>query len=1091
MTSARDQRENEELRGRVLNAFAGLDYDILDAAGEQGGDYTPTGRAHDSEVVLVSRLRAALLRLNTHIPYEVRARAIDAAIARLLSEPELLPPAEANRAVYRLLKDGVPVKLSSPAGSFPGEEYQETVRVIAWSTITNNDFLLVSNFWVSGREGRGRLDFVGFVNGLPFLLPIARAPGRREQPLQHLYETEISDHKRRFPQLFWYNAFILLSDGRHSKLGSLTAPWEHFSEWKRVESEEERGDTSLETMLLGTCEHSRLLDIVENFTLFRERAGGLDKIIARNHQYLGVNAAFARMRHHTELAGKLGVFWHTQGAGKSYSMIFFEEKVQRKLPGNWRFLVITDRIDLDQQIYENFASVGAVTEPEETARVSEIQDLLPRLHENHKVLFMLLHKFRDRPTPEQIASIPNGDALIVMTDEAHRSEYADLATHMHTLLPHALYLGFTGTPLIGEEIHRTRAVFGPYVSKYTFIQAIKEGVTVPLIYTNRTPELSLNVAAVARRLREHEENARLDEKERQKLRSEVFQEKELIKAGPHLDFVARDIVEHLVNRGYRGKAMIVCLDKLTTVRMYNRVRATWPEYQVHLEQLLASEQDEEQRAELAEKLAYMRSMNLDTDLAVVVSSGEQSDDDAFARFNRENPQEQVDIRPHYERFSREKLDEKFKDAADSLRIVFVCAMWMTGFDVPALSTLYLDHPMKLHTLMQALARPNRLFRSEKKYGEIVDYVGIYQDLLDALSIYAQPEDELPASSLELPFSQKEELRDQLEQALSELEAFCAQHGVDVPHLLAIQAATSSKIQRDAVVQEMANALLLSEDVKLNYLSRAWFVHHLYRALQPDSEASRFSAHIRLYRQVTQAIFEAMNCVDVSEVLELARGILAEEMAVNAYETRWSRDNPDRPIGEFDLSKINFDELERRTRSGNAYLQAERLRSVLQQRLQQMIRTNPTRIDFLNRLEELVDTHNETSANNADYPAALIELARDVRLEEQRALREQLSEEELALADLLIAEHEPAAGDWEQVKTIARNVLANLRGSGRMVDNWYNKQDMNAGILTIIRNTLQNLPGSYSAAQYRQKVEEVYRHVRLHYEDYGGDGPISA
>lgn len=1091
MTSARDRRENEELRQRVLNAFAGLKYEILDAAGEEAGNYAQTGRAHDGEVVLHERLHAALFRLNTHIPQEGRAQAIDNAIARLLSEPELLPPAEANRAVYRLLKDGIPIKLSPPTASSSPEEYQETVRLIEWTTPIDNDFLLVSNFWVSGREGRGRLDFVGFVNGLPFLLPVARASGRREHPLQYLYETEVSDHKRRFPQLFWHNALILLSDGQRSKLGSLTAPWEHFSEWKRVESEDELGDTSLETMLLGTCESTHLLDIVENFTLFSERAGGLDKIIARNHQHLGVNAAFARMQHHTELEGKLGVFWHTQGAGKSYSMIFFEEKVQRKLPGNWRFLVITDRLDLDQQIYENFASAGAVIEPEKSARVSEIKDLLPRLRENHKVLFMLLHKFRDRPTPDDIAAIPHGDALIIMTDEAHRSEYADLATHMHTLLPQALYLGFTGTPLIGEEIHRTRVVFGPYVSKYPFMQAIEEGVTVRLVYNNRTPELSLNVAAVAQRLRELEKNAKLDEKEKQKLRSAFFQKEELIRAGPHLDFVTRDIVEHLVNRGYRGKAMIVCLDKLTTVRMYNRVRAIWPEYQIHLGQLLAEEQDEEQRAELIEKIAYMRSMNLNTDLAVVFSSDEQSDDDAFARFNRENPQEYVDIHPHSERFSREKLDKKFKDAANSLRIVFVCAMWMTGFDVPALSTLYLDHPMREHTLMQALARPNRLFGLEKQYGEIVDYVGIYQDLLDALNTYAQPEYELPASSLELPFSQKEELRDQLEQALIDLEAFCGQHGVDVPHLLAVQTTALSKIQRDAIIQEMANALLLSEDVKLNYLSRAWFAHHLYQALQPDSKTSCFSARIRLYRQVTQAIFEAMNCADVTNVLGLARSILSEEMAVNAYEARWSRDNSDHPIGEFNLSKINFDELERNVRSGSAYLQAEHLRSVLQQRLQQMIHKNPGRIDYLNRLEELVDTHNETSANNADYPAALIDLARDVRTEEQRARREQLSEDELAIADLLIAEHKPAVGDWESIKTIARKVLANLRGSGRMVDNWYNKQEMNASVKMIIITALQSLPDSYSVAQYHQKVEEVYRHVRLHYEDYGGDGPISA
>ncbi len=1092
MTSARNQVANEELRQRVLSAFANLGYESFDAASEQGGTCVPTGRTHDGEVILRARMRAVLPRLNPHIPLEVRAQAIDSAIAELLDGPALLGPAEANRFVYSLLKNGVQVKLEPPARSVATQGYQEMVRLINWQNPAANDFLLVSNFWVNGREGRGRLDCVGFVNGLPLLLPVARAAGRREDPLQYLYATEISDAKRRFPQLFWYNALLLLSDGQQSKLGSLSAPWEHFSAWKRIESEDEPGDTSLETLLTGTCEPTRLLDIVENFTLFNKRAGGLDKIIGRNHQYLGVNAAFARMQRHTELAGQLGVYWHTQGAGKSYSMIFFEEKVQRKLPGNWRFIVITDRLDLDQQIYENFANAGAVTESEESARVSETKDLAQRLRENHKILFMLLHKFRDRPTPADIAAIPNSDSLIVMTDEAHRSEYAELATNMRNLLGRASYLGFTGTPLIGDEIHRTRTVFGPYISQYSFLQAIREGVTVPLIYTNRTPEVALRVEEVVRDLAELEKRAGLDDAQKQKLRQELFQKKELIKSSPHLDFVARDIVEHMVRRGYRGKAMIVCMDKLTTVRMYNRVRKIWPEYQAELEQLLAEEPDEEQQAELAQQIAYMRAMDLATDLAVVVSNSEPSEDDAFARFNTENPREQVDIRPHTERFKREKLARKFKASTDSLRVAFVCAMWITGFDVPALSTLYLDHPMQLHTLMQALARPNRLFGAEKTHGQIVDYVGIYGDLVEALKIYARPEQESSASALEIPFSEKQELVEQLEKALVELEEFCSQQGIDVPRLLAMQASAASKMAREVPALRAANTLLLSEELKLNFLGRAWFVHHLYQALQPASEASRFATRIRFFRQVQRVILAAMNCVDVKAVLVQARNILAEEMAVNAYQQRWSRTDPDTPIGEFDLSKIDFDELNRSMHADNAYLQAERLRSLLDRRLQQMIRANPQRVNYLNRLEELVDTYNETSANNADYPAELIEFARVVQVEEQRALREQVSEEELAIADLLIAEHEAASGDWERVKAIARDLLAKLKSSGRMADNWYHKQELRAGVITLIRDTLGALPDSYSPAQFRQKVEEISRHVRAQYENFsGGDGPLSA
>ncbi len=296
MTSARNQAENEELRQRALTLFKSLGYETLDAAGEQEGNCALTGRNHDGEVVLKERLMASLTGLNAHIASDVREQAMRDAVETLTANRILLDQAEANREIYKLLRDGVPIKINASGRHSSREEHQETVRIINWDEPKKNDFLLVTNFWVGSREGREQLDCVGFVNGLPLLLPVARAAGRRENPLQHLYETAISDYKRRFPQLFWYNALIFLSDGQRSKLGSLTATWAYFAEWKRVENEEEPGDTSLETLIRGTCEKVRLLDIVENFTLFSEEAGGLAKIIGRNHQVLGVNAAFYRMK---------------------------------------------------------------------------------------------------------------------------------------------------------------------------------------------------------------------------------------------------------------------------------------------------------------------------------------------------------------------------------------------------------------------------------------------------------------------------------------------------------------------------------------------------------------------------------------------------------------------------------------------------------------------------------------------------------------------------------------------------------------------------------------------------------------------------
>lgn len=544
-----------------------------------------------------------------------------------------------------------------------------------------------------------------------------------------------------------------------------------------------------------------------------------------------------------------------------------------------------------------------------------------------------------------------------------------------------------------------------------------------------------------------------------------------------------------MGRGYLGKAMVVCIDKLATVRLYNRVQDARQRYQEMLEQRLSEVQDQDEHAELEARLTYVKT----TDMAVVVSTAEQDENDAFARFNEHNPQEQVTIQSHYDRLNREKLDEKFKNPDDPFRIVFVCAMWMTGFDVPCLSTLYLDHPMTMHTLMQAIARPNRIYGAAKKYGQVVDYVGIYEDLLEALKTYARPEQVFSALNEEIPFSEKSELLRQLEISLNELEQFCQQQGVNMSQEFSAIANAHSKMERDAYIQAIANALVRQEDVKLNYLSRSWYVYHLYQALLPDKEVSQFTSRIRIFRQIQQLIFAAMNCVDIDEVLAQTRRIIAEETIVYDYEPRWSRDDPDTALGKFDLSKVNFDDLGGKIQAENPYLHTEQLRSFLQRKLQQMIQVNPKRISYLDRLQEIVDKHNESSANYADYPAEIVEFARKVHEEELRSTREQLSEEELAIADLLMLNNSHTDADWQQIKALGRRLLAELKSSGNLVDNWYNKPAMNSGIKMTIIEVLDSLPqASYPKALFDQKCEEVYHYIRDCYRNVGGgNGPISA
>jgi type I restriction enzyme R subunit len=430
-------------------------------------------------------LRPALAKRNPELPPE----ALELAIQELSRDRSLMSMVNANREIYKLLRDGVTVRFRG----HDGVETDETVRVIDWNEPGNNDFFLASQLWVSGEMHKRRTDLIGFVNGIPLLFIELKASHKR---IKNAFHDNLRDYKDTIPQIFWYNAVILLSNGSATKVGSITSEWEHFSDWKKINSEGEEGLISLETALRGICEPSRFLDIVENFILFIDAQGGLKKLIAKNHQFLGVNNAFqavqalsASSRGGGGEGGKLGVFWHTQGSGKSYSMILFAQKVLRKQVGNWTFVVVTDRADLDDQIYKNFASAGAVTEPEDKVRATSGENLQQLLTEDHRYVFTLIQKFHVEGG-KQYPKLSDRSDVIVMTDEAHRSQYDVLALNMRNALPNAAFIGFTGTPLMaGEEL--TRKVFGDYVSTYNFRQSIIDNATVPLYYENRIPELQL------------------------------------------------------------------------------------------------------------------------------------------------------------------------------------------------------------------------------------------------------------------------------------------------------------------------------------------------------------------------------------------------------------------------------------------------------------------------------------------------------------------------------------------------------------------------------------------------------------------------
>jgi len=684
----------------ALGLFNELGWKTVSALEELLGTNGTLGRETKGEVVLVSRLRPALERLNPSLP----AEAITAAVDALTRDRSAMTPEGANREVYHLLKDGIAVPVLDKER---GTQKTERVQVINWETPVENDFLMASQLSITGTLYTCRPDLVGFINGLPLVVIELKKPG---VPARAAFDENLTHYKQAIPALFWYNAFLIASNGTDSRIGSLTADWERFFEWKRIEREDEPRRVSLDVMMRGTCDKARLLDLVENFALFSEHKTGLLKIIGQNHQFLGVNNAIASMlAARKQGSGRAGVFWQTQGSGKSFSMVFFAQKVLRKVPGNWTFVVVTDRVELDDQIAKTFKATGAVSQDEgDRCHAASGAQLRELLRGNHRYVFTLIQKFQ---TPEMLCDRPD---VIIMTDEAHRSQYDTLATNMRAALPKALFLAFTGTPLIaGEE--RTKEIFGDYVSIYDFQQSMEDGATVPLFYENRTPELQLVNPDLNEDIYDVVEAAELDSEQETRLERELGRQYHILTRDDRLETIAQDIVRHFLGRGFLGKAMVVAIDKATALKMHNKVRTHWAAEKARiLVELGRSGLTQEQKQDLKKRLDVLTT----TDMALIVSPGQNE----IAQMQKHG----LDIVPHRKRMNEEDppLDEKFKDTKDPLRIVFVCAMWLTGFDAPTCSTIYIDKPMRNHTLMQTIARANRVFPG-KHSGVIVDYANVF------------------------------------------------------------------------------------------------------------------------------------------------------------------------------------------------------------------------------------------------------------------------------------------------------------------------------------------------------------------------------
>lgn len=1033
----------------AIDRFASLGWETANLYTETFGQDGTEGRKSAAEVILVPRLREALERINPGYP----ASAYDQAIEQLTEDRSKQLPVNANQAFYKLLRDRVKVEITDSDGNPQTVE----LSVIDWNHPENNDFFLAQQMWVSGEMYKRRCDLLGFVNGIPLVFIELKGP---HVPLKSAYDDNLKDYKgQSVPQLFHPNAFVILSNGSQTRVGTLTSPWEHFFEWRRIDDETEAGSTSLETAIRGMCDKRRLLDIVENFTVFETARGGLIKKVAKNHQYLGVNKAIAQMvklrkSGDAEAAKKLGVFWHTQGSGKSLSMVFFTQKVLRKLPGKWTFVMVTDRAELDDQIYKTFTATGAITGAEVQATSAENLKIL--LHEDHRYVFSLIQKFRTEKG-EAYPKISDRGDIVVITDEAHRSQYDVFALNMRNALPNAAFLGFTGTPLIAGEEERTREVFGDYVSVYDFARSIEDGATVPLYYENRTPELQIVNDNLNRDIEKLLEEAELDEEQEKKLEREFAREYHLITRDDRLEAIAADLVKHFLGRGYRGKAMMVCIDKATAVRMYDKVQTHWKRHLADLQAKLKAATGAA-RETLVDKIEVIQS----TDMAVVVSQSQNEVEELKARG--------LDIVPHRQRMVTENLDEQFKDPDSPLRLVFVCAMWITGFDVPTCSTLYLDKPMRNHTLMQTIARANRVAPG-KTAGLIVDYVGIFRNLQDALRIYAKPNQ--PG---QMPIKAKAALVAQLEGLLREAEGFCAALGIDLKGIVT----TPPQKRLEALQKAMDVILEGGEDRTKAYLLLAGQVARTFKAILPDPEANAHAPTAVLVAYLGAMIKALRPPPDISGVMSDLDALLDDSIATEGYRIG------ERPEAEalIDLSQIDFAALQKKFEEGKKATETEKLKGQIEKKLEKMVRENKGRVDFLERFQKLIESYNSSSHNLEAFFKELMAFAKNLTEEEQRAHRENLTEEELAIFDLLTKpEPELTEKEKDEVKKVAKELLAKLKAEKLVLD-WKLKTQTKADVERTIRDYFIQLPKAYTVELKKEKRARTYAHI---YESYFGAG----
>lgn len=1027
--------------GNLLHDELGWDVQYAYNTEVLGKDGT-LGRESYHEILLKRYFCKALRELN---PWMNTAQVSEAVklMEQRLSTSSLM---QINEEKYFLIRDGIPVTVKKPNGRTDTRR----AMVIDFQHPENNDFLAVKELKIYGDLYRRRTDIVGFVNGIPLMFIELK---KTDVDVRNAYDDNYTDYLDTIPHLFYYNAFLILSNGVEAKVGTLGSKYEFFHEWKRLE-EKDQGSVALETMLRGICRKENFLDLFENFILFDHSGGHTTKILARNHQYLGVNEAVKAYAARKLNNGKLGVFWHTQGSGKSYSMVFLAQKIRRKFEGSPTIIILTDRDELNKQISDTFENCGLLGKAKASQFIATSgEDLIQKLKGNPSFIFTLIQKFnKSDVTP----IIPDHDILI-MSDEAHRSQYGIFANNMMTLLPTASRIGFTGTPLLSSD-NITARTFGGYVSVYDFRRAVEDGATVPLYYENRGEKIAdLHNPVITDQILDAIEKADLDPDQQDKLEHEFAKEIHLLTAEPRLRAIAKDFVQHYSDLWTSGKAMFVCLNKVTCVRMYNYVQEYWKAAIKDLK-LQIRNASQQEAMELTRKLEWMQK----TEMAVVISQ-EQNEVQTFKKWN-------LDIAYHRRKMKKRELDKEFKDPQNPLRVVFVCAMWLTGFDVKCLSCLYLDKPLKAHTLMQTIARANRVAEG-KSNGLIIDYIGIVKALRKALADYTA---NVGGQGGTDPTIDKDKLIMRILETIDTAKSFLAEKNFKLQKLI-----DAYDFEKISCLEEAANAVCGSVEDRKTFTTYASELERLVKYADRDDLSADRRKEYEAISAIHAQLQKKRRHINTTDLMVEINGIISSYVTIDEQPSMVCEE-PKR----WDISSIDFDLLQKEfARVKNKNLFMKDLGELVRGKLDSMLFTNPDRINYYERYQKIIEDYNseQDRATIEKTFMDLMNLANSMNQETKRYVREGFSsDEELSLYDMLFKD-DLSKNDIKQLKKVAVDLLQKIKAKIAELYHWTDKQETKAAVDNLIRDTLwEELPSSYDEVSISHYRQQIYEYVYTRY-----------